>query len=163
MSLMTPIPDGTEWLKTTPQPLDKLKEIARASGFGQEAEKVPPEVVALGDKMITDSMRRKLERPREKDANGMTPHEVLIQRDIDKTLALAANTKMPSEERRQKLAKAISGLAASARVLHLKAGTPDNIYKMFGLPDAFMNDQRESSKRSLQRIQAAFEELRKYQ
>lgn len=139
---------GTNPLKKV-RSAEDLKTLAMIHSFDRNGDgipdstakqfKLPPETVAF------------LEQPRTR-VEGMLPMDMMIKRSIDAAMTDVQNKKQSPQQVAENLKTMREGLRA-------KRSVPDSVYRIMGMPDTYVREEREGLDNALSRISTALKQL----
>lgn len=128
---------------------EDLKSLAMIHSFDRNADgipdstakqfKLPPETVAF------------LEQPRTR-IEGMLPMDSMIKKSIEAAMTDVKNKKQSPEQVAENLRTMRDGLRA-------KRSIPDSVYRIMGMPDVYVKEEREGLDNALSRINTALKQL----
>jgi hypothetical protein len=138
---------------------DELKRIAAAAGVQLRLDLVPAELVK--NIHIPSRVYSLLSSPQYR-IDGMLPTEFAIKRQIDVTMERIRGMRDP-EARRQAVGEAIRTLTNAKQGMRMSGEVPDVIFESMGAPAVYVQESREASANSLQRLAEALDQLRRMQ
>ncbi|MCE9507227.1 MAG: hypothetical protein K8R48_02780 [Alphaproteobacteria bacterium] len=154
---MSSTPGGTE--PATPKTSDDLKNIAAIRAQDRNGNGIPDELEQVGK--VSDKTAKTLGTPYERIEN-MLPTEYMAKQNIDQLMPGVRDNKIPPKVRAENARKAHQDLETLADGLRFKKLVPDKIYRDMGLPDSFIQEEKEGNEKALVRLNEALNELKKY-
>ena len=166
----TPAPEEKRVVGMTPRPgavphrpirtAQDLEDLARMHGFQLNMPKLTDEMAArikVSPKAysIASSPRLRL--------NGMLPQEAMIKKQIEQVMFSINMPGLTAEQRRRNARAGYEKLKMFADGFMHKASIPDEVYSTMGVPGIFVQEQKESTEKSLARLREAFKTLKPLQ
>jgi hypothetical protein len=126
-----------------------LQTLAMIYSFDKNADGIAD---SMAEKFrLSKDVTKVLEQPRPR-VNGMLPMESMIKDSIDAALKDVRNKRQNPEEIVKNLRQMRDGLRA-------KRSVPDSVYKVMGMPETYVKEEREGIDRALSRIDGAIRQL----
>lgn len=166
----TPPPEDKRVAAMTPRPgavpprpirtAQDLEDLARRHGFQLNMPKLTDEMAArinVSPKAysIASSPRMRI--------NGMLPQEAMIKKQIEQVMFSIQMPGITPEQRRRNARAGYEKLKMFADGFMHKANVPDDVYTAMGVPGVFVQEQKESTEKSLGRLREAFKTLKPLQ
>lgn len=166
----TPAPEDKRVVAMTPRPgsvptrpirtAQDLEDFARLQGFEMNLPRLTDEIAArikVSPKAysIASSPRIRI--------NGMLPQEAMIKKQIEQVMFSINMKGLTPEQRRRNARAGYEKLKMFADGFMHKKSIPDEVYSALGVPGVFVQEQRESTEKSLERLREAFKTLRPLQ
>lgn len=126
-----------------------LKSLAALHSHDKNADGIPDKIAK--DFRLPESMVPFLNIPRAR-TEGMLPMEKTIKDSIDFMMGQVKQGQQDPKENLKHLKSIRAGLLA-------QRGIPDSVYKVMGMPETYVNEEREGLDKALERIDIAIREL----
>lgn len=154
---MSTTPGGGQ--PATPKTSDDLKNMAAIHAQDLDGNGIPDDLEKVGK--VSEKVARTLGTPYERIEN-MLPTEYMAKQNIDQLMAGVRDNKVPPKARAENARKAHRSLETLADGLRFKKLVPDKTYRDMGLPDSFINEEKEGNEKALVRLNEALNELKEY-
>lgn len=166
----TPAPQDKRVVAMTPRPgsipprpirtAQDLEDFARMQGFELNLPKLTDEMAARIK--VSPKAYSLASSPRMR-INGMLPQEAMIKKQIEQVMFSINIKGLTPEQRRRNARAGYEKLKMFADGFMHKKGIPDEVYSTMGVPGVFVQEQRESTDKSLERLREAFKTLQPLQ
>jgi hypothetical protein len=154
----TPIP-GQSLRKQTPS--DELRTLSMLRGLDVDMNKIPDRLEGHNVRLPAASIEA-LSRPRPR-VNGMLPMEMMIVRNVDQIMTYVKNPRLSEAKRMENARSAYKQLEDLRAGLKFKSQAPEAVYRKLGLPDVYIQEEKESIKKTLAYVEATLDVLKGYQ
>lgn len=150
---MTEVPGGMG-LSNMPKPTSSndLRLLATMYAQDRNLDSIPDDMAAKFK--MPDNMTALLATPRPR-INGMLPVENSVKNSIDQAFAQMNNKNLSASDRQKQAQQLVATLKSLRQGLAIQGSIPDKTYKIMGMPDTYIKEEREATKNSLARIDAA--------
>lgn len=139
-----------------PRPVKTTDDIALMAALYAAEDNVDKPDLSLPEDII-----KALSKPRPKK-EGLSSTEQMTKFQIDQ-LFIPLDKKTASKDERAKAARAAEEqLTAMQKMFYSQKATPIEIYKKLGLPDVYAQSEKESAENSIEMIEAALENIKKF-
>lgn len=138
------------------QTADDLKRLATAYSIDKNFDGIPDNIAAAVK--LPATMTEMLKQPRVR-INGMLPMESTVKTSIDKAMASLRDPKLSAVQRQENLKTTLTSLRTMRSGLKAKSTVSDTAYRLMGMPDLYVKEERESITKSLARVEAALAAL----
>ncbi len=150
---MTPVPGGVGLNGVTkPTSVNDLRLMATMYAQDRNLDGISDDMAAKFK--MPENMTALLATPRPR-INGLLPVENSIKNSIDQAFAQMNNKNLSPADRQKKAAETLATLKSIRQGLAVQGSIPDKTYKIMGMPDVYIKEEREATKNSLARIDAA--------
>lgn len=93
---------------------------------------------------------------------GLLPNAVSTKTVVDSYMEMVSNPKLTPDKKIEYGRLVYKQLVSMNEALQIKKSIPDEMYQQMGLPQSYLNDEKEGNQQSLNIVQKALDSVRQY-
>jgi hypothetical protein len=155
---MTSVPGTAQPI--APKSAEDIGVLSTLHGIDRNGDGIPDDLMKPGQ--ISRKTASALGKPH-KRIDNMLPAEYAARKNIDQLMPGVRDKKISAAVRAERVRNTQERLATLANGLRQKKAVPDRIYKAMGVPDIFVQEEKEGADQALLRLDKALKELKEYE